>query len=136
MCLFNNLACPSVVWHESIDAKDLRPTRSVHDRGSRTRSESRRSGGNPCRRYRGPDRTIIGMGYNRVETDKDPTAHGEIVALREAARNSGDWRLPGSTVYVTLEPCIMCAAALIHARVKRLVFGARDERWGGVGSSV
>jgi tRNA(adenine34) deaminase len=77
---------------------------------------------------------IIGKGYNRVEIDEDPTAHAEILALREAARTSGDWRLSGATIYVTLEPCIMCAAALIHARVKRLVYGARDERWGGVGS--
>jgi tRNA(adenine34) deaminase len=77
---------------------------------------------------------IIGRGYNRVEIDEDPTAHAEILALREAARISGDWRLSEATIYVTLEPCIMCAAALIHARVKRLVYGARDERWGGVGS--
>jgi tRNA(adenine34) deaminase len=77
---------------------------------------------------------IIGKGHNRVETDKDPTAHAEIVALREATRVSGDWRLPRSTVYVTLEPCIMCTAALLHARVQRLVFGTRDERWGAVGT--
>jgi tRNA(adenine34) deaminase len=80
------------------------------------------------------DGKVIGTGHNLVEAEKDPTAHGEIVALREAARFSGDWRLPRATVYVTLEPCIMCAAALVHARVKRLVFGARDHRWGGVGS--
>lgn len=80
------------------------------------------------------DGAVIGTGYNRVETDKDPTAHAEIVALREAARNSGDWRLPRSTVYVTLEPCIMCAAALLHARVQRLVFGTADERWGALGT--
>jgi tRNA(adenine34) deaminase len=80
------------------------------------------------------DGRVIGTGQNLVETEKDPTAHGEIVALREAARSVGDWRLPRATVYVTLEPCIMCAAALLHARVKRLVFGARDLRWGGVGS--
>lgn len=77
---------------------------------------------------------IIGRGYNRVEIEKDPTAHAEILALREAARATGDWRLPEATVYVTLEPCIMCAAAMLHARVKRVVYGARDERWGGVGS--
>jgi len=77
---------------------------------------------------------IIGRGYNRVEIEKDPTAHAEIVALREATRTAGDWRLPEATVYVTLEPCIMCAAAMLHARVKRLVYGARDDRWGGVGS--
>jgi tRNA(adenine34) deaminase len=80
------------------------------------------------------DGRIIGSGYNRVETDRDPTAHAELVALREACRSIGDWRLPHATLYVTLEPCVMCAAALIHARVKRLVFGARDDRWGGVGS--
>jgi tRNA(adenine34) deaminase len=80
------------------------------------------------------DGKIIGTGHNCVEYHKDPTAHAEIVALREAARSTGDWRLPAATIYVTLEPCVMCAAALIHARVKRLVFGARDHRWGGVGS--
>ena len=78
--------------------------------------------------------TVVGTGYNRVEIDNDPTAHAEMLAIREAARITGDWRLPDATVYVTLEPCIMCAAALLHARVKRLVFGARDDRWGAVGS--
>ncbi len=77
---------------------------------------------------------IIGSGYNRVEADRDPTAHAELLALRQACRVNGDWRLLHATVYVTLEPCVMCAAALVHARVKRLVFGARDDRWGGVGS--
>jgi len=66
---------------------------------------------------------IMGRGYNRVEMEKDPTAHAEIIALREATRAAGDWRLPDATVYVTLEPCIMCAAAMLHARVKRLVYG-------------
>ena len=80
------------------------------------------------------DGKVIGRGYNRVEIEKDPTAHAEILALREATRATGDWRLPEATVYVTLEPCIMCAAAMLHARVKRLVYGARDDRWGGVGS--
>jgi tRNA(adenine34) deaminase len=80
------------------------------------------------------DNSIIGAGYNCVECYKDPTAHAEMLALREACKATGDWRLPRATVYVTLEPCVMCAAALIHARVKRLVFGARDLRWGGVGS--
>lgn len=80
------------------------------------------------------DGKIIGTGYNAVELHKDPTAHAEMLALREGCRSTGDWRLPRATVYVTLEPCVMCAAALIHARVRRLVFGARDHRWGGVGS--
>lgn len=77
---------------------------------------------------------VIGSGYNRVEIDNDPTAHGELIALREACRTTGDWRLPGVTLYATLEPCVMCAAALIHARVERVVFAARDIRWGGIGS--
>lgn len=80
------------------------------------------------------DHRIIGSGYNKVERDRDPTAHAEIIALREAARSSADWRLPGTTLYVTVEPCIMCASALLLARVSRLVFGAADLRWGAVGS--
>ncbi len=77
---------------------------------------------------------IVGTGYNRVENQKDPTAHAEILAIREAACTLADWRLSGCTAYVTLEPCFMCAAAMVHARIDRLVFGARDIRWGGVGS--
>ncbi len=80
------------------------------------------------------DGLVLGTGHNRVEQDKDPTAHAEIVALREAAEKVRDWRLPRSTVYVTLEPCIMCSAALLVARVERVVFGAWDHRWGGLGS--
>jgi tRNA(adenine34) deaminase len=64
----------------------------------------------------------------------DPTAHAEIVALRDAARSTGNYRLPGSTLYCTIEPCVMCAGALVAARVERLVFGARDLRFGGVRS--
>lgn len=77
---------------------------------------------------------IIGEGYNCVEAERDPTAHAEMVALRKASRNSGDWRLSRATVYVTLEPCIMCAAALLHARVGRVVYGAVEGKWGGLGS--
>ena len=77
---------------------------------------------------------VIGRGYNRIEAERDPTAHAEIIAMREAAQILGDWRLLRTTLYVTLEPCLMCAAALIHARVPRVVFGAWDNRWGGVGS--
>lgn len=80
------------------------------------------------------DGVILGTGHNRVELKKDPTSHAEIEALRMATRTTGDWRLPRSTIYVTLEPCIMCTAALIHARVQRVVYGARDIRWGGLGS--
>jgi tRNA(adenine34) deaminase len=77
---------------------------------------------------------VIGTGYNRMEAEKDPTAHAEMIALREAAAASHDWRLPQAVLYATLEPCIMCAAALVHSRIRRVVFGARDERWGGFGS--
>ena len=77
---------------------------------------------------------VIGRGYNQPITGTDPTAHAEIVALRAAARASGNYRLPGSTLYVTIEPCTMCAGALVHARVERLVFGAREPRQGSVRS--
>lgn len=77
---------------------------------------------------------IIGSGFNRVESDQDPTAHAEIVALRKASKNQGDWRLIDASVYVTLEPCVMCAAALLNARVSRVVFGAWDTRYGAFGS--
>jgi tRNA(adenine34) deaminase len=77
---------------------------------------------------------VIGTGHNRVEIDKDPTAHAEMLAIRDAAACVEDWRLSGTTMYVTLEPCIMCAAALLHARIERLVFGAFDKHWGGLGS--
>jgi tRNA(adenine34) deaminase len=77
---------------------------------------------------------VVGRGHNRIELDRDPTAHAEVLALRQATRAIGDWRLPHACLYVTLEPCLMCAAALIHARMARVVFGARDDRWGGMGS--
>jgi tRNA(adenine34) deaminase len=77
---------------------------------------------------------VIGSGENRRELDHDPTAHAEIVALRAAARQRGHWRLDDVTVYVTLEPCVMCAGALVNARVARLVMGALDEKAGAVGS--
>ncbi len=76
------------------------------------------------------DSGIIATGSNRRETDHDPTAHAEIVALREAGRKRGSWRFNDCTMVVTLEPCPMCAGALVNARVKRLVFGAWDEKAG------
>lgn len=75
---------------------------------------------------------VIGEGYNQPISTNDPTAHAEIVALREAARRIGNYRLAGAELYATLEPCVMCAGALVHARIARLVFGARDLRFGGV----
>jgi tRNA(adenine34) deaminase len=77
---------------------------------------------------------VIGRGRNSPIQLNDPTAHAEILALREAAAAIGNYRLEGTTLYVTLEPCVMCAGALVHARVARLVFGARDLRFGGVRS--
>lgn len=78
---------------------------------------------------------VIGEGWNQPITLRDPTAHAEILALRAAAATLGDYRLGATTLYVTLEPCPMCAAALVHARVARLVFGAWDPRQGAAGSA-
>ena len=77
---------------------------------------------------------IVGSGSNAPIAHNDPTAHAEILALRDAAHRMGNYRLTGATLYCTLEPCVMCAGALVAARVKRLVFGARDLRFGGVRS--
>ena len=77
---------------------------------------------------------IVGRGHNVREATGDPTGHAEVVALREAAAARGDWRLDGCTLVVTLEPCTMCAGALVLARVARLVFGAHDAKAGAVGS--
>jgi tRNA(adenine34) deaminase len=77
---------------------------------------------------------VVGSGENRREVDHDPTAHAEIVALRESALAREHWRLEDATVYATLEPCAMCAGALVNARVARLVIGALDEKAGAVGS--
>jgi len=73
-------------------------------------------------------------GHNRVITDSDPSAHAELVVIREAARTVGNYRLSGSRLIVTLEPCLMCAGAIVQARIEKVVFGARDERYGASGS--
>ena len=80
------------------------------------------------------DDNELGAGWNRPIASHDPTAHAEIAALRQAASTRGNYRLPGTTLYVTMEPCPMCAGAIVHARVARVVFGAADERWGAAGS--
>jgi len=80
------------------------------------------------------DGRVLGRGRNSPISRSDPTAHAEILALREAAAATGNYRLEGATMYATLEPCVMCAGALVAARVSRLVFGARDLRFGGVRS--
>jgi tRNA(adenine34) deaminase len=81
-----------------------------------------------------PDGTTLARGRNVREADHDPTGHAEVVALREAARARGEWRLDGHTLVVTLEPCTMCAGAAVLARVERIVFGAWDPKAGAVGS--
>lgn len=81
-----------------------------------------------------PSGTVIGRGRNTRERDGDPTGHAEIVAIREAATARGEWRLEGCTLVVTLEPCTMCAGAIVAARLARLVFGAFDDKAGAVGS--
>ena len=78
---------------------------------------------------------LLGEGWNQVISSSDPSAHAEIVALRDAAQVAGNYRLPGSTLYVTLEPCTMCAGAMIHARVELLVFAAREPKAGVVCST-
>ncbi len=80
------------------------------------------------------DDEIVAEGHNLTVTANDPTAHAEMVVIREAAQTLGDWRLTGCTLYVTLEPCAMCAGALVLSRLKRLVFGASDPKAGMVGS--
>lgn len=82
------------------------------------------------------DGEIIGRGFNAPISRQDPTAHAEIVALRDAATSMGNYRLPGCELYVTLEPCVMCSGAIIHARIARVVFGASDPKTGACGSVV
>ena len=77
---------------------------------------------------------IIGRGHNRREAQADPTAHAELLALREASQTLGTWRLRGAVLYCTLEPCCMCAGALVNARIDTLVFGVRDAKAGAAGS--
>ena len=79
---------------------------------------------------------VLARAHNLREAESDPTAHAEILALREAGRRFGNWRLSGATLYVTLEPCPMCAAAIVLSRVQRVVFGAQDPRLGAAGSRL
>jgi tRNA(adenine34) deaminase len=82
------------------------------------------------------DGEIVGRGFNQPLSSGDPTAHAEIVAIRDAARRVGNYRLTGATLYVTIEPCLMCVGALVHARIGTLVFGATEPRTGAVTSTV
>lgn len=79
---------------------------------------------------------IVGRGYNQPILRHDPTAHAEVMALRDAANNLGNYRLPHCELYVTLEPCVMCTGAIMHARIARVIFGARDPKTGVAGSVI
>jgi len=96
--------------------------------------EAERGGEVPVGAVMVVDGRVLGRGRNSPVTRNDPTAHAEILALREAAAATGNYRLEQATLYATLEPCVMCAGALVAARITRLVFGARDLRFGGVRS--
>lgn len=82
------------------------------------------------------DGQIVGRGFNQPIGRHDPTAHAEVMALRDAAQRLGNYRLPGCELYVTLEPCAMCSGAIMHARIRRVVFGARDPKTGVAGSVI
>lgn len=82
------------------------------------------------------DGEIVGRGYNQPISARDPTAHAEVMALRDAGLHLANYRLPGSALYVTLEPCVMCCGAILHARVERVVFGAHDPKTGAAGSVI
>lgn len=84
--------------------------------------------------HKGHDGLVVSRGFNKRETGIDPTAHAEMLAIRAASKRLGSWRLSGATLYVTLEPCLMCMGAIIQARVERLVFGAFDPKAGACGS--
>ena len=79
---------------------------------------------------------LLASGFNRTIQDHDPTGHAEVVALRNAAKKSANYRLPGATLYVTLEPCVMCMGAMMHARLARVVYGAPDPKTGACGSVI
>ncbi len=82
------------------------------------------------------DGEIVGRGFNQPIGRHDPTAHAEVMALRDAAARLGNYRLPGCDLYVTLEPCVMCTGAIMHSRIRRVVFGARDPKTGVAGSVI
>lgn len=82
------------------------------------------------------DGEVVGRGFNQPIVRHDPTAHAEVMAMRDAAIRLGNYRLPGATLYVTLEPCAMCAGAILQARIGRVVFGARDPKTGAAGSVI
>ena len=98
--------------------------------------EGRRRGEVPVGAVVVLDGVVIGEGFNQPIGASDPTAHAEIVALRDAARRTGNYRLTGATVYVTIEPCQMCVGAMIHARIARVVYGTREPKAGAIDSTM
>lgn len=82
------------------------------------------------------DGVIVGRGYNQPISSTDPTAHAEIMAMRDAGKTLGNYRLADCDLYVTLEPCVMCSGAIMHARIRRVIFGARDPKTGACGSAI
>jgi tRNA(adenine34) deaminase len=82
------------------------------------------------------DGVIVGRGWNQPIAGNDPTAHAEVMAMREAGKALGNYRLTDCDLYVTLEPCVMCAGAIMHARIRRLIYGARDPKTGACGSAI
>ena len=94
--------------------------------------ENVRNGGGPFGAVIAKDGEIIAEGTNRVTMDNDPTAHAEIEAIQAACKNTNDWRLNGASLYVTAEPCIMCAGAILHARIDKVYFGVKEPKFGGV----
>ena len=115
-----------------IEMEGGRRTRHAGGAGARARGRGSRRGAR--RRRRGLDGRVVGRGANAREAAHDPTAHAELLAIQEAARTLGRWRLTGVTVFVTLEPCAMCAGAMVLARIDRLVFAASNPKAGAVGS--
>jgi tRNA(adenine34) deaminase len=117
----------TAAWERETDAHWMREALAAAD-------EARQRGEVPVGACIVSGESILAVAGNRTRTDQDPTAHAEIVALRAAAGKLSNYRMTGAVVYSTIEPCVMCAGALIQARVSRLVYGARDERAGAVES--
>jgi tRNA(adenine34) deaminase len=113
------------VTHEQIMGEALELARAARDAGEV-----------PIGAVLVSDGAVIGRGHNQPIGASDPTAHAEIVAIREAARRVGNYRLTGSTLYVTIEPCLMCVGALVHARIGTVIYGAHEPRTGSLASTV
>ena len=127
---------------EGRQARELegRQAREIDDRLMREAlglaSEAERAGEVPVGALVVVDGEIVGRGFNQPISTHDPTAHAEVVALRDAARRLGNYRLPGASLYVTVEPCVMCVGALVHARIAALIYGTTEPRTGAIESTM